>query len=272
MSNVDRSFWQGKLVIITGASAGLGLALTKACNGCGAQVVMLARDRQRLEAARGTLPHVDRSLAVVCDVTDDTSVTQAIGEATATLQGVDVLINAAGVSARKAIASTTPVDFQQLIDVNLLGAVRATRACMEILLSRRGHVVNIGSLASKLAAPYLGAYPASKFALAAYTQQLRLELGPKGLHALLVCPGPIRRPDAGGRYDDQTSGLPDSARRPGGGVRVRGIDPHELAVRILDACRRRSPELVVPAKARYLAAVAQLSPRLGDWLIRRLTG
>ena len=62
-------------------------------------------------------------------------------------------------------------------------------------LRRRGHVVNLGSLAAKTAARWMGAYPATKFALAAYTQQLRLELGPEGLHVLLVCPGPVARKD-----------------------------------------------------------------------------
>jgi short-subunit dehydrogenase len=128
--------------------------------------------------------------------------------------------------------------------------------------------VNIGSLAGKSAARWLGAYPASKFALTAYTQQLRLELAPEGIHVLLVCPGPIARPDAR-RYDD--SGLPPEAQRPGGGVRTRAIDPAELAQRILRACEQRQPELVVPWRARLLFAISQLSPRWGDALIQRLT-
>ncbi len=94
------------------------------------------------------------------------------------------------------------------------------------MLKTRGHIVNIGSLAAKMASRYLGAYPASKFAVAAYTHQLRLELGPQGLHVLLVCPGPIARPDAGQRYSGE-AGRPPGVRpeRPGGGVRLKGIDP-----------------------------------------------
>ncbi len=180
-------------------------------------------------------------------------------------------MNAAGISARSAILDTTEADFQLLWDLNFLGVVRCTRAASERLLQARGHVVNVGSLASKIAARYLGAYPASKFAVAAYSQQLRLELGPRGLHVLLVCPGPLAREDAGRRYDAQATGLPESARQPGGGARLKRINPHWLARRIVSACERRKAELVVPGTARWLFALAQLSPALGDWILRRKT-
>jgi short-subunit dehydrogenase len=139
------------------------------------------------------------------------------------------------------------------------------------LLASRGHVVQIGSLAARVASRYLGPYPASKFPLVAYAQQLRLELGPQGLHVLLVCPGPLRRDDSGQRYDDQAEALPPEARRPGGGARLKAIDPHDLARRIARACERRQPELVVPGKARLLFALSQLWPGLGDYLLLRAT-
>ena len=139
------------------------------------------------------------------------------------------------------------------------------------MLAVRGHVVNVGSLAAKSAARWVGAYPATKHAVAAYSQQLRLELGADGLHVLLVCPGPIERSDARLYPLEGLEDVPDSARRPGAGVRVRAISPEWLAARILRACRRRDPELVVPAKARLLFALSQLSARLGDWIVLRKT-
>ena len=149
--------------------------------------------------------------------------------------------------------------------------MRVSREALPHLVAGRGHLVFIGSLASKSASRYLGAYPASKFPLAAYAQQLRLELGPQGLHTLLVCPGPIRRDDAGQRYDAAAANLPPEARRPGGGVKLKGIDPDWLAARILRTCERRKPELVVPARARLLFAISQLWPRWGDWIVTRMT-
>ncbi|MCR4414488.1 MAG: SDR family NAD(P)-dependent oxidoreductase, partial [Thermoguttaceae bacterium] len=155
--------------------------------------------------------------------------------------------------------------------LNLIALVRCTRAALPHLLPRRGHVVNIGSLASKSAARWVGAYPATKFAVAAYSQQLRLELGPQGLHVLLVCPGPIARKDPRLYPLEGLEDVPETARRPGAGVKVRHISPQWLARQILRACEQRRPELVVPGKARWLFAIAQLWPRLGDWLVLRNT-
>ena len=156
-------------------------------------------------------------------------------------------------------------------ELNFLSAVRCTRAALPQLRQSRGHVIHIGSLASKVGSRYLGAYPVSKFSLAAYAQQLRLELTDSGVHVLLVCPGPIARPDSGERYTTQTSDLPAQAQQPGGGVRLKRLDPVRVADRILKACERRHPELVIPSKARLLFALGQLWPSLGDSILRAKT-
>ena len=88
---------------------------------------------------------------------------------------------------------------------------------------------------------------------------------------LLVCPGPILRPQDPPHSRQQTGEVPDAAMRPAAGARLRGIDPSWLAKKILSACQQRKPELVVPRRVRLLLAVAQLSPRLGDWLLLRAT-
>lgn len=186
-----------------------------------------------------------------------------------TFGGLDVLVNNAGRSMRGKVLETTPEQFQALFDLNVLGTIRCTQAAAQMLLERKGHVVNIGSLAAKSAARFVGAYPVSKFAVAAFSQQLRLELGPEGLHVLLVCPGPIRRDDERLYPLEGLESIPDSARAPGAGVKIGRIDPDWLARKILDCCERRRPELVVPWKAKLLFALAQLSPTLGDWLVRK---
>jgi short-subunit dehydrogenase len=180
-------------------------------------------------------------------------------------------VNNAGRSSRGAVLDTGPEEYRDLLELNLIAAVRATRAAAAHLLAARGHVVNISSLGGKSAARYLGAYNASKFALGAWSQQLRLELGPQGLHVLLVCPGPLARAEVRTYGAEQMQSIPESARRPGGGVKTRLIEPQWLARRIVQACQRRELELVVPGKAKLLFALAQLSPRLGDYLVRKLT-
>jgi short-subunit dehydrogenase len=156
------------------------------------------------------------------------------------------------------------------MELNFFATVSCTQAALAHLLARRGHVVNIGSLASKCAAPYMGGYAASKFAVAAFSQQLRLETASQGLHVLLVCPGPITRDQP----RDYAAGedIPAAARKPAAGAKLKGIDPDWLAEKILQTCQRRRPELVVPGKARLLFALSQWSPSWGDWLLRRMTG
>lgn len=265
-------YWQNKVCVVAGGSAGLGLAIGGALAQRGAKVLLVARHQPPLDAAAEELRRAGGDVrTIVADVTWQEDVDRLAATIAADFGRLDLLCNAAGRSSRAAILDATPEDFQQLIDVNFLAVVRTTRALAPLLTANRGHLVNIGSLASKTASRFLGAYPASKFALAAYTQQLRLELSDAGLHALLVCPGPIARDDAGQRYAAESGGVPAVAQQPGGGARVKAIDPGQLAEKILAACERRRAELVVPGKARVLFALAQLSPRWGDWLLRRFT-
>lgn len=265
------SFWQEKVVVVTGGSAGLGSSIARAFAAAGARVVIAGRDADKLARTatemRGQGADV---LAVAADITRQADVDQLIAHAVERFKKLDVLVNNVGRSARGEVLATTPEDFEQLLDLNFIATVRCTRAAAPHLLDTGGHLVNIGSLAAKSASRYLGAYPASKFALAAYTQQLRLELGPRGLHVLLVCPGPIARAEER-RYESPRSELPPDAHKPGGGVKLRGLDPDVVARRIVRACERRQAELVLPRRARLLFALAQMSPRLGDWLVNKMT-
>jgi len=260
-------YWTDKVAIVTGGSSGLGLAIARELVGQGAETIIAARDAERLRIAAEQIS----ATAVAADVTRQDDVERLIRTVVAARGRLDLLVNCAGRSSRGAIVGTTAEQFRELLELNFLTAVRMTQSALPHLLKSRGHVVQIGSLAAKTASPHLGAYPASKFPLAAYCQQLRLELGPQGLHVLLVCPGPIRRDDAGSRYDAQSADLPPDARKPGGGARLKGIDPDLLARRILVACERRKPELVIPGKARLLFAISQLWPSLGDWIVKRFT-
>lgn len=266
------TYWRGKVVIVTGGSSGLGRVVAETFAEVGAKVVIAGRNAEKLNDAADELRRRGGEvLAIPTDVTCQPQVEQLIERATSVHGRLDALVNNAGRSVRGRVLDTTPEKFQELLDLNLIALVRCTRAAVPHLLHTRGHLVNIGSLAAKSAGRYVGAYPATKFAVAAYTQQLRLELADQGLHVLLVCPGPIARDDMTPRYGDDLRGLPPSAQRPGAGVKVRSLDPKLLARDILKACERRQPELVRPAKARILFALSSLSPRLGDWLVRRMT-
>jgi len=194
------------------------------------------------------------------------------GQTLQRFERLDALVHCAGRSARGDVLQTSADDFQALWELNFLAAVRCTLAAVEHLRATGGHLVHIGSLASKTAPRYMAAYPATKFALAAYAQQLRLALAPQGVHTLLVCPGPIaRHPDQPPAEPKVTgANLPPEARGPGGGAQVPAIDPSLLSDQILTACRRRQAELVLPSRSRLLFALSQLWPAAGDRLLQKV--
>lgn len=269
------SYWRGKRAVVTGGSAGLGRALAKVLVQHGGRVVIVARRQSMLDdAAQEFKAFGGDVLTVTADVTRQEDVDRLAATVNSAWGGLDFFCHCAGRSMRGTVLTTSPDDFQSLWNTNFLSAVRCVQAFAKSITASHGHVVLIGSLASKVAAGYLGAYPASKFPLGALAQQLRIESESSGLHTLLVCPGPIARDDAhaaGARYADQATEVPAAAQQPGGGAKVRAIDPQWLAEKILWACERRRAELVVPWQSRLLFAAMQISPRLGDWVLRRVT-
>ncbi len=248
----------------------MGRQLAQALLRGGASVTIVGRDAQRLaEAQELLLPDAtgDRLAIVQADITERETPSHCVRETLQRFGRLDALMNCAGRSDRGLICETSAERFRELWELNFLATAMFCQAARDALVESRGHIVNIGSLAAKTAPRYLGAYATSKFPVAALSQQLRLELREQEVHVLLVCPGPIRRDDAGQRYQDQAAGLPAEAKRPGGGARIKLLDPEQLARRILQACERRQLELVMPGKARLLFALSQLLPAWGDWLL-----
>ncbi|MDD3468662.1 MAG: SDR family NAD(P)-dependent oxidoreductase [Thermoguttaceae bacterium] len=270
--------WSNKRVLVTGGSSGLGRILAESFASAGARVAICALESGAAENAAAEIATTTgaETLGMTANITQQSDVDRLVE----TIQskwgsgkgdGLDILVNNAGRSMRGLVADTTPEQFRDLMELNFIALVRMTRACLPMLLASHGSVVNIGSLAAKSASRWVGAYPATKHAVAAYSQQLRLELAPQGLHVLLVCPGPIQR-DTERLYPlDGMEQCPERARRPGAGVQVKRIPPKYLASRVLQACEKRIPEIVLPGKARLLFAISQLWPQLGDWIVLHKT-
>jgi len=262
-------YWHKKVVVITGGSSGFGRSLAACFAGAGASVTIAARNQEELDSTASSI--AGDVTARTVDITDDEQVEQLVAGILKERGRIDAWINNAGRSHRGQAAETSSQEFSDLLDLNFLGAVRCSRAVIPALVKTRGHLVNIGSIASLIAGPHLGAYPASKFPLTAYSQQLRMELAPRGVHVLLVCPGPIARKDIDDRYQQQVEGLPASARLPGGGARLKQLCPDRLAVKVMKACQGRKAELIIPWHARLLTAIAHISPRLGDRILNFFT-
>ena len=266
------SYWKDKVVLVTGGSSGLGRVIADGFGGAGARIVVAGLEDDAVQKAAAEMQAAGSdALGIQADITQQSDVDRLFAEAIRHYGKLDVLVNNAGRSMRGKLLDTTPEQFRDLMELNLIALVRCTRAAAPHLLQTRGHVVNIGSLAAKSAARWVGAYAATKHAVAAYSQQLRLELGPQGLHVLLVCPGPIQRKDPRLYPLEGLEDIPERARQPGAGVKTKAVAPQWLAAEILRACERRAADIVVPRTARLLFAIQQLWPSLGDWIVLRKT-
>lgn len=283
------------VAMVTGATAGLGAALCRALRDQGYRLVIVGRDADRLNAAAEALSQrrsataddvlldagepdagvPDASvLAIACDVSDAAQVQRMVDQVQQQWGRLDVLVNVVGQSDRGLVTDLTVDKIQQLITANVVTALLCAQACLPLLQRSGGVVVNIGSLAAKVGARFLGGYPLAKHSLAGLTQQMRLEWKPRGVHVGLVSPGPIQRADAGQRYSQQVQqagDLPAQAAQPGGGTRVKGLPPERVAAAVVQMIRRRSADVILPWHLRPLVAIGHAWPWLGDWLLLKFT-
>lgn len=266
------SYWQDKVVLVTGGSNGLGRVIAETFAAAGAKLAIVGLEAADVEKTAQEMKDLKcEVLPIVADVTNAIDAQRIVDETVNHFGGLDVLVNAAGRTHRGYLMKTPLKEFQDLWNLNVMGTIACTQAAYTHLVKRKGHVVNIGSLAAKSAARWVGAYPVTKHAVAAFSQQLRLEAKPDGVHVLLVCPGPVKRDNPRLYPLKNADGIPDSALMPGGGVKVGKIDPKYLAQKILKKCEKREPELVIPRKARLLFTIAQICPKLGDWIVLKST-
>jgi len=272
--------WRQRRVIVAGGTAGFGLVMARRLAEAGARVLVVGRSgegvRRAIEAcgSRGV-----EIRGVTADLARVGEGGRVVGEGLRILGGVDDLFFCVGRSGRARVLDCDAARLQAALDANLMPAVEITRAVADDLAAARGHLVYVGSLAGKIVMPFMGPYSVGKAALAAYVDAVRLEFAPRGVHVLLVSPGPIRRePDdpaaatAAGRYLEEAAaaGLPPTATAPGGTTRLRPLDPERLAAAVLDACRRRTCELVVPRSAGLLAGFVEWFPNAGRSLLGRI--
>ncbi len=182
----------GRTALVTGGSAGVGLAVAARLLQFGAKVVITARDSARLEAAAAQLGAPDRVLALPWDVADSDAAPAVLEAVQARFGGLQVLVNNAGVNHRGDFAELTAAQVAQVIDVNLRAPMVLTRLALPIMRrSGEGAIVNIASLAGRVALPGEVSYCASKFGLRGFTLALAEELTGSGISASLVSPGPI---------------------------------------------------------------------------------
>ena len=264
-----------KVVLITGCSAGIGRDLAQRLTQAGYTVVATARKTE-------TLDDLSAALKLQLDVSKQDSINNAVSQTLKQFGRIDVLVNNAGYALLGALEEVCDEQVQRMFDVNVFGVLRMIRAVAPHMRKQKaGRIINISSIAGKLSTPVNGTYSATKFALEALSDALRLELAPFGIQVVLVEPGAIKThfDDTAQIYAQSILSNPASPYQPhykqsdqfAANMRQSEPGPDVVSQAIQLAMETSNP------KARYLAAipfsgrlVMHLRDFVWDFALRRM--
>jgi NAD(P)-dependent dehydrogenase (short-subunit alcohol dehydrogenase family) len=253
----------GSVVLITGGSRGLGLALAHRFAREGCQVAICARDEDELTRAREGLQEIGASVFTVqCDVTRRSEVEQMIEDVTAHFGRIDILVNNAGLIKVGPIESMTLSDFDEAMDALFWGVVNPTMTLLPVFLQKnRGQIVNITSIGAKVSVPHLIPYCAAKHAAAGFSEGLREELGHTGVKVTTVAPGLMRTGSFmaalfKGDREAESRWFSIGANLPG-----LSISADRAARQIVSSVKRGDAELILTLPAKVLAKANGIAPQ-----------
>ncbi len=254
----------GRAVLLTGGSRGLGLVLARELAREGARLSICARDPQELERARADLSARGAEvLAFPCDVTDRTQVQEWVRLSEEHFGGVDVLINNAGVIQVGPVEVMTLADYEEAMRIHFWGPLYTMLAVLPGMRRQRsGRIVNVSSIGGKIGVPHLVPYSASKFALVGLSEGMRAELAKDGIVVTTVCPGLMRTgspPNATfkGRHRAEYAWFSISDSLP-----LSTIQAERAARQIIAGCKRGDAEVILSIQAIAAIKFHQLFPEL----------
>ena len=253
------------VVLITGASSGIGAALAREFGRRGAAVALSARRLDRLDALAAELRASGvRALAIRCDVTRDGDLEATVARVLGEFGHLDIAVANAGFSVAGRLVDLTLDDYRCQFETNVFGVLRTAYAALEPLTRSRGTLVVVGSVSGHLAAPSASPYAMSKFAVRALAEAIRPELARRGVGVVLISPGfvqsEISRVDKHGRFH------PD-AKEPS--HRRFEMSADRAARRIVRAVEKRRAEGVITVHGKVAVLLARHAPRLTRWLLGR---
>jgi short-subunit dehydrogenase len=240
------------VVLITGASEGIGAACADAFRDGGARVALVARSRDKLETvARGD------ALVIPGDLRDPSFRRECVQRTVAYYGRIDILVNNAGVGLYQPASNASPDEARALWELNFWAPLELTQmAVADMRARRRGAVVNVGSIAGKMTLPWFTLYSASKYALGSLTDGLRMELRRDGIHAMLVCPGYVAT-----RFQQNVIG----GSPPPGLAAMRGrwaVTPEQVAADLISGLERNARTVMSPRIGWLAVAASRLFPGL----------
>ncbi|GAB4035063.1 SDR family oxidoreductase [Spirosoma gilvum] len=254
---------KNKIVLITGASSGIGRALAFAFGREGAHIVICGRKADALQAVATELKQIGIDvLSLTADVSVEADVKRLIEHTVAHYGRLDILINNAGISMRSMLIDTDPSVIQKVMDINFMGTVYATRYALPYLVESKGSIVGISSIAGYRGLPVRSGYSASKFAMNGFLEAIRTELLHTGVHVLTACPGfttsNIRYSalDAHGHVKGET--MRDESNM---------MSAEECASHILKAVKSRKRELILTTQGKFTVFINKWLSSLADKLV-----
>jgi short-subunit dehydrogenase len=261
---------QDMVVIITGASAGIGKALAEQLSGRGAKLVLAARRVDRLDDLNRALG--GRHLTVKADVSSAADCEQLIARASSHFSRIDTLVCNAGYGILRPVAQTSEAEMRAIFQTNVFGTTDCIRAAVPVMAKQeprdgwRGQIVIVSSAAGRRGLPYFGAYSATKFAQLGLAEALRVELRPQRIAVTSVHP-------IGTHTDFFTTAEQMSAKKmaPPGVGEVRQT-PDVVARKMIRAIQRPRPEVWPFAPARFLVSLGTLMPRVVDRVMSKYRG
>ena len=254
--NVD-----GKVVIITGASAGIGLAIARTLAGKGAKLVLAARSEDKLKAISEELSSAGTdNIAVRTDVSDPNDLENLVEASIEKFGRINVLINNAGIEFFRHLETADPGDILQTIETNFSGTVLLTRFVVPHMLKQKsGCIINMSSTAGKHCPPFGAVYGATKAAMIGFTQGLRGEYLKQGISSTVICPGFTKN---GGVYDNIVAQTGKGTNLALGGTTTKAVTRA-----VMKAIEKGPPELIVNfPPVRPAMVLREIFPRLGEML------